>query len=141
MLGKLLIQKEPETAKKLITTYLPAEQPVETDFSKIGGFFIRFCEIRGIDPENHVGPSYKSEKVDVRRMFISAMVHLYYPKAFQQPIESIDVVTGLVKNIALVLKQDTGNVSKMIRQAIIWEKQYQDFEAAVSSIVEKLING
>lgn len=69
------------------------------------------------------------------------MVHLYYPQAFVQPVDSIDVVTGLVRNISVVLKQNQGNVSKMIRQAIIWEKQYEDFSLSVTNIIEKLTNG
>lgn len=140
-LGKLLLQKEPETAHKLITTYISAEQPTETDFTKIDSFFVKFCNLQNIEPEDHKGPLYKSDKVDTRRKFISAMVHLYYPQAFTQPIDSIDVVTGLVRNISIVLKQNQGNVSKMIRQAIIWEKQYEDFSLSVTNIIEKLTNG
>jgi hypothetical protein len=141
ILGRLVLQKDPETAHKLMSLYLPEQQPTETDLSKINSFFTIFCELQDINPEDLRGPVYKSWKVDTRRKFVAAMVHLYYPQAFLVPMDSIDAVTGLVKNISIVLKQDMGNTSKMIRQAVIWEGQYEDFERSVKEIIEKLSNG
>lgn len=137
LLGKLLIQKEPETAQKLIQTFIPEDKPQEEDFTKIPALFERFCLIKGYD--HNTAP--RASKVETRRLFIAAVLHLYNPHVYNQPANQIILKYGFVRNISQVLHQKESNVSTMIREVILWEKQYEDFSNNVNSIIEKLTNG
>lgn len=138
LLGKLLLKNKPDIAQELIKTYLPEQPPKESDFSKIKDLFSRFCKIQNIEPEEHLGPVYKSDKVSMRRLFVATMVHLYNPQVYFQPLDSIVLSNGFVTAITRVLSQNKGNTSKMIREVIIWEKQYEDFATSVSQTITKL---
>jgi hypothetical protein len=138
ILGRLVLQKEPETARKLLSIYLPQEKPVEDDFSKIPDLFLKFCTANDIDREDYFSSASKSSKVSTDRLFIAVVLHLFNPAVYNQPTDQIILRYGLVRSIGLVLKQKESNVSTMIRQVILWEKQYEDFAGSVKEIIEKL---
>ncbi len=91
----------------------------------------------GIEKEAYSGALYKSSKVDVRRLFVAAMVHLYQPQIYHQPEISLGK-NGFVMTLAGVLKQHEANVSAMIREVISWEREYDDFKEKVTNVVAKL---
>lgn len=137
-LGKLFLQKHPEQAKEIISQYLPESPPAETDYSKINTFFLRFCALESINPDEYTGRLYKTSKIDVRKKFIAVIIHLYCPQAFIQASDSLTLNRGLVKTLAQVFDQTVANVSINIREVIVWEKQYEDFSRSVHLVIEKL---
>lgn len=130
LLGELLIQNEPETAKKLISAYLPDEPPKETDFKKISDYFSEFRRLNNITSLN----------VSDRRIFIAVTLHIYNPEVYFQPSNKILLKHGFVRCLSNVLGQKEPNVSKMIREVILWERSYEDFAQEVSKMIEKLTN-
>lgn len=138
LLGKLLISQRPEVAHELLSTYGPPQSPVEHDVSKIDQIYQSYCRIRSIEPHDYTGALYKSSKVDVRRVFIAVVLHIYNPQVFHQPLDSIIVNIGLVKKLSEVFQQDNGNMSKTIRKVIAWERQYEDFALIVNQIIEQI---
>lgn len=138
LLGKILFQKEPELAQRLLSDYYPQKQPLDTDISRIQHYFSSYCAFQNIDPLEYTGRLYKSKKVEVRRLFIGAMLHIYNPQVYVQPIDQLILFHGFVRRLAGVLCQNEGNVSKMIREVITWEKNYQDFSGSVEQIVNEL---
>lgn len=127
LLAKLLIQKEPEVAQRLISTYLPTSEPIETDFSKITELFTRFCFIRGLEREDNVGPLYKSAKIDQRRIFVAAIIQLYHPRT-----------RLLAKYLWEVLNQEKSRVSRLISEAEVRYRAYQEFREETNDIIIKL---
>jgi hypothetical protein len=138
LLGMLFFQKEPERAQKYISDYIPSISP-ESDLSKIDKLFKNFCRLENLDPEDRL--QWSHEKLAKRRLFIAVIIHLYHPKIFFLPQLSYDrqhELKGFVKTLATVLQMDKGNASKNIREAIFWEKQYEDFAQKVSELLEKI---
>jgi len=130
LLWKVLTKTRPELATEIINEYIPEETPKETDLSKIGYYFTAFSNVE-----------YTESKVDVRRYFVAAMIHLYCPQVLRQPLDSIILKYGFVKALSGVLDQKDANISNMIRQVITWEKNYEDFEKKVSELVIKMGGG
>jgi hypothetical protein len=141
-LGKLFIQKEPEIAHKLISQYLPKIEPTETDYSKIPGYFINYCKVLDIRPQEFIGPVHKSSLVNVRRTFVAVILHIYAPQLFQQPADDLILDrVGLSKSLSNLLQVKKNKISEYIREVVLWEKSYEDFAENVNSIIEKLTNG
>lgn len=140
LLGKLLFQKEPETAQRLIQDYLPSEKPSETDHAKIQEFFLSFCQLNNLDPKAYIGPLYKTSKVDVRRKFIAVIIQLYSPRLYKQSLDvMVQVVdNNLTKTLAEVLQQKKSNISMMIREVITWMKNYDEFQTEVHNTIQAL---
>src|SRR5689334_21825897 len=86
-LGKIFLQKEPEIAGKLIEKYLPKSEPSEKDLTKIPAYYISFCKVQGINPQDFIGPLHKTSKVNVRRTFIAVILHIYAQHLFLQSCE------------------------------------------------------
>lgn len=138
ILGRLLGKKYPDLARELLATYKD-HPPLETDHQKIPTFFKIFCFHLSVDEKELLGPLYKTSKVDVRRLFVACMTHLYYPHVYHQPPEEINLSKkGFVSSLSRALQQQEPNISVMIREVIAWEKDYDDFKEKVYSIVEKL---
>lgn len=133
ILGKLLIQKEPETASKLISLHISESKPQETDLNKIPDLFIKFCTAQNLEPEDYKGALFKSSKIDQRRLFIGTMVKMY-----GNP-------WGLGVSISRSLNQHKQATSKMIGEVMsCYEHCYKDsesFSEAVDAIVEKMKGG
>lgn len=140
-IGKIFIQKEPQIAAKLIDLYLPKTEPVEKDYSKIPAYYIDFCRVQGLLPQDYIGALHKTSKVNVRRVFIAVMLHLYEPVLFQQPVDDLILNReGLSKNLSNLFQVRKHSISATIREVVMWEKQYDDFSSSVNEIIEKLLN-
>lgn len=141
MIGRLLTHKRPHLAQSLIYPYLKAV-PYDTDFKKIDSYYLDlFCKEKGIEKSEITGALFKSSKVDVRRLFIASMAHIYYPHIYHQHTHEINLSKkGFVTYLAKALKQQESNVSVVIREVVTWEKEYDDFKEKVVDIVEKLKN-
>lgn len=134
----MLVKKNPDLASEYLSTYKNYE-PLEEDYKKIRLFFSSFCQFNGINENEYLGPLYKTSKVDMRRLFIAAMTHLYYPQVYFQPIDEINLSKkGFVSSLSKTLIQHEANISVMIREVIAWEKDYDDFREKVQLTVEKL---
>jgi hypothetical protein len=139
ILGRLVVKKHPDIAASLLLSL--SHIPSQVDISKINAYFDRFCCLQGIEKQTYFGPVYKTSKVDMFRLFIASMVHLYYPEIYFQPIEELNLKkNGFVTAIATATGQQTSNVSSRIREVVLWEKEYDDFKEKVVTIVEKLKN-
>jgi hypothetical protein len=138
ILGKLLVKKNPALADEYLSLY-KTHSPKEIDNTKISFYFYSFCEVMEITPETYLGPLHKSSKVDIRRLFVACMVHLYQPHVFYQPIDEINLSKkGFVMHLSRTLQQQESNISTMIREVIAWEKDYDDFKEKVHGIIELL---
>ncbi len=116
LLGKILLHKKPEVAKELYQ-YLPKE-PIETDFLKIPHYFISFCRIQDIEPENI--------RANERRIFIGAMILLYNPKT-----------RLLLKYLSETIKQFPSNTSVMIEEVEFRYRKVDEFRMQVDDVVKK----
>jgi hypothetical protein len=130
ILGRLYVKKHPEEAEEILSAYtnIPA---TEHEYNRIEKHFTRFCLVNGLKEEQYTGPLYKSDKVEIRRVFVAVMVHLYHPSVFQIPIEDISIPVGFVKTLSRVTGQKTANVCTMIRDVARWETHYDDFKQKV----------
>lgn len=138
LLGRLLTKAHPEVAKNLIATYVPTEAPKESDYSRIGVYFIAYCKLQGINPADYTGPLYKSSKVELRRLFIAVILHLYTPQSYYQPLDGIILSNGLVKTLCEVLGCGRSWISETARKVITWEKSYEDFSERVQGALEEI---
>lgn len=139
-MGKIFIEKEPAIAGKLISMYLPKTEPAEKDYSKIPAYFISYCQVQGLRPQDYVGNLYKSSKVHVRRTFIACILHIYAPQLFFQPVDELILDrVELSKTLSDLFLQKKSNISTMIREVVMWEKQYEDFAENVNEIIEKIL--
>lgn len=138
ILGRLVMNKLPFYAKELLSPYLN-NIPQEIDHSKIPGYFTLFCKVMDLKEDEYTGPLQKSSKVDMRRIFIAAMIHLYQPVLYHQ--KDFFVIlrkTGFMLTLAQTLHQFESNISNTIREVILWEREYDDFKEKVNSAIEKL---
>jgi hypothetical protein len=141
ILGRLLALTEPATAERLITTYLPRETAIQSDLSVIPAYFITFCDLRGIHPEDYIGPLFKTSKVDIRRLFVAVMLKMYYPGMYNMPIVDFSLIgrTGFSKAITQLFQAKKENIFKTIREVIIWKNEYDDFAFLVDQAIEQLV--
>lgn len=138
LLGKLLVSKRPEIAGELYATYFPRQDPFETDHAKIRTYYLLFCKAQKIEPNDFVGRLHKSTKVQQRRLFISVLLHLYYPDVFLQPGDTIIVKHGFIQKIADVLSLSRQSVSFMVKEQVQWEKRYDDYRESVDHTITQL---
>jgi hypothetical protein len=140
LLGKLLFQTHPELAHELISVYLPPDKPSESEFERIQPLFGLFCDLQNLQPSDYIGAIHKSSKVDIRRVFVAVILHLFCPEVFNHPADYVVPKYGLVKNLQKVLGfQSRGNISTLIREAIMWEKRYDDFAFTVNKLTQQII--
>jgi len=136
ILGRLVVKRHPDLAETLIATLI-TDKPLQSDIRKIQVYFLCFCNLPGV--EAFFGPSRKTENVDACRLFIAAMLRLYYPELYKQPIEELNLrKTGFVSTIAETTGLKVSNVSYRIRQVVSWEHQYDDFRERVDQTVKEL---
>jgi hypothetical protein len=139
ILGRMVVKKHPDIAATLLSTL--DHQATEEDISKITLYYDQFCDLQGISRNEYFGAVYKTSKVDIFRLFIASMIHLYYPEIYFQPIEEINMKKeGFVTALAKSLGQPISNTSSRIREVIMWEQEYDDFKEKVETVVGKLKN-
>lgn len=134
LLGRLVMEKEPELADEYLRPYSVI---MERDLKQIPDLFKRYCEIEGIDKYDYYNGMPTRKKMEIRRIFTAAMIHIYYPGIYQQSIINIGNF-GFGYALSDVLSQHGSNVSKTIKKVVFWEKNYQDFKEKVLSVTEKL---
>jgi hypothetical protein len=139
LLGFLLLKQKPDVANELLEDYMPKREAPESDILKIEQFYQRFCQLKGLDAEEIRGPLYKTSKVEIRRQFIAAILHLYIPYVYDQPDEYIMIgKSGVAKKLSDVFCITKASITTMIREVIFFEKQYQDFSELVASIIKEM---
>lgn len=138
-IGKIVSKRYPDLIAPILKTITDIGEPKETDHKKIFIYFVKFCHLKGINPEEYRGALYKSSKEDIRRQFVGAIAHLYFPQAYKQPIEEIiRGRNGLFLTLAQVLGKHESGISKMIREAVTWEKEYDEYKEKITLIVKCL---
>lgn len=142
LLSKLLIAKRPDVASELMAEFFPKTEPFAKDFDQINLFFQLFCKVQNLSPDDFSGPLYKSHKVDQRRLFISSILHLYCPDAFIRPEDPL-ISYGLLTRLCDVLRLTKPGIHKLIRQVVLWETEYDDYQqkvAELTTLLKQLIN-
>lgn len=129
LLGKLLAKNRPEIAAELLS----AHNIAETDYTKIPAFLHSFCILKGFDPKDSTKVA-----IDHRREFLCAMLHLYNPQVFSQPIDGITLKVGFVRQVSNVILQHESNTSRMIREVLMLERVYDDFRNDVDTSLQYL---
>ncbi len=122
-LGQLLITKKPDVATELLQ-YIP---PMESDLSKIPGFFKAFCKLQGISQAEYIGALYSHSKTDTRRLFVACMLAMYGPgKKYLQ------------KHLTEAIGGHQSNTSSMITEVEFRYRKIADYKHEVDGIVSKL---
>lgn len=130
LLGKLLVLRQPDLAADLLRQISTDHQ--EKDFSRVPDYYQAFCVIAGVDPYEYKGALNCTARVDTRRLFISAMLHLYSPEVYNHPSDCINIRRGFVKAVSEVLDVDADYMSRFIRQTISMEKHYEWYQEKVN---------
>lgn len=136
LLGRLLVLRHPEVANQLLGQISVDHQ--EADFSRVPEYYQAFCGIVNIDPLEYQGPLNETTKVDVRRLFVSVMLHLYTPQVYNHPADSIIIRRGFVKAVSGVLLVDPDYMSRFIRQTISMERHYDWYREKVDATRQTL---
>lgn len=136
LLGKLLTQRHPEMAKALLPQIPPDAR--EVNFKKMPCFYNSFCNHMNVDPAEYKGPLHTQVKLEVRRLFISTMLHMYVPEVFCHPLDGPIIPSGFSKSMCIILGMWKGQMSETIREVIIAEKAYDDYKAKVDQALSKL---
>lgn len=139
LLGKLLVMRHPDVAEQLLIQIAPGDPP-ERDLSRIPVLYNSFCMVVNVDPLKLRGPLRQTTKVDVRRLFISVILHLYSPQVYNQPSDGIIIRHGLVQAVSSLLYVNSAYMSRFIRQTILMEKVYEEYRAKVTQTREELIS-
>lgn len=135
-LGKMLVLKRPEVAEELIH-YCPAESNISS-LRIIPDLLSRFCQLRSIHPEECLGKLDNYEKMRHRRLFVATLLHLYCQEVFQQPPDCPLLPRGLLSAITEAVQLKKSYMSKLVRQVLYEEKQYDEFRQEVTSLVAQL---
>lgn len=136
------IRANPQGAENFLSDYNSAKaKAVDTNPHNLFDYFFLFCKIQGYtsieEMENLRGPIHKKEKVDLRRLFIGALVRIYRPQILFSPI---CLENGLGENLCRILKMDNGNMTKAIDECRAWycSKTNPDFRNQVEETVQEL---
>jgi hypothetical protein len=138
LIGKLLAYQKPELADALLTVYGQKAEPKECDLSKIVNYFDVFCLIHELTPQEYKGRILSANKNYYRKLFISTMVRIYQPGLYDMPKCFILAKTGLSKALYEVLDMDKAEISRIIKENIMWEKTDDDYRLRVNKIVDHL---
>lgn len=131
ILGRMVAKKHPDIARALLSTYQD-HRPYDCDYSNIEIYFTQYCSMFPATSQGHT--------VDSRRLFIGAMLRIYQPHVYYQPLEEINLgKRGFVTILSEVIGQHKQNTSSYIKQVILWEnKNYENMGLKVMAIVEQL---
>jgi hypothetical protein len=138
LIGRLLAYQKPELAEALLVVYSQKAEPLETDLSKIKDYFDVFCLIHNLNPQEYKGRILSVSKNYYRKLFISTMVRLYHPGIYDLPKCFVLPKTGLSKALSKVIERDKAEISRTIKENIIWEKTDDDYRERVDRTVEQI---
>lgn len=129
LLGRLLYKIHPEIAEDLESKVKPGEVD---DFKKIFFFYTRFESFELI--------GYK--EIHRRRLFIAAMLQLYFPHFLDADVDIIHYAGGkdkpFRKNIAACFEVGKTLISRHVKEVVIMHQCYDDFRDKVDEIVQYL---
>lgn len=136
ILGRLCANQMPDKSRELLSIF--NVKPIEQDHSRIGQFFLSFCQIHNVNPDDYRGSLFKSTKSDQRRLFVACMVRMYLPHLYVAPRGSVRLDYGFTQSLATALRLKRQNLTKMVREVVVQERAYTEFRAAVDEITNKL---
>lgn len=134
LLGKILSLKQPELAKCYLKDHPPVI-PSSMEYENIEQYFLQFCKLKGLRPEDYRGAIFRRNKSETRKLFISAIMRLFIPLAYSHPAELLRLPNGFLKALSHVLKRDQPYVSNWIREVITLEKVYEAYREEVEQLV------
>ena len=125
-LGKLVLQREPETAAKLIPLIAEPRRS-QIDQRTISSDFLTFCSIQNIKPESYRGNIYKHSKTEIRGLFVAVMV-IKYGSASR----------NIGKYLSATLGQKKQWTSQMIGEAETRYRCNAEYRDQVNGIIKKM---
>lgn len=137
LLGKLLVQRHPEIAGEFLASFIEVKAH-ETDVSKLADYFTKFCKMQKLEPDSYRGALRAGSSVEIRRQFVSCMIHMYCPAAFVQPSDARVLRYKFLRTISLVLRIDESYVRRIVQEAIMQEKVYDDYKEKISEQLKLL---
>ncbi len=126
-LGRRVVEQFPSVAAQLIQNPI---LPKQTDLSLIQTYFAKL-------PASQT----KKDRIKQTKVFICAILHLYQPVVFHQPLEDIYLSRGLLKSVISLINLDKPAISRMAREAVTLYNIYEDFKESVDKIVKEVENG
>lgn len=127
-LGRHVAYKHPELAKEIIDNYFHLDA-IDSNLGNITVYRERY-EI--------FLTTIKTQKsiFDLRRLFASAMLRIFFPGVYNQQHSKIDLGRkGFIKNLAPAIGLKESRTSKLVRQVLYEEKIYDDYRAEVARLV------
>jgi hypothetical protein len=135
-LGRILFKQRPEVARELLAVV--QYDPAETDITLIPALFITFCQVQTISPDEYTGRVHKTHKIDMRRLFIAAVIFLYAPQLYESTPGAAIVKYGLSGALTEALQQDASLTSRLIKEVIARYRAFPDYRQEVKTIVEQV---
>ncbi len=127
-LGRRVVEQFPSVAAQLIQNPI---LPKQTDLSLIQSHFDKLPACNS-----------KKERIKQKKIFICAILHIYQPVVFHQPLEDIYLRQGLLKVFSKVLNYSSAGAScRLVREVVTSYGIYEDFKANVDEIVKEVENG
>lgn len=130
LLGRLVLMREPDVAERLLLDYNSRNVvPAERDYERIGEYFTRF---HSHDPE------HSKARLDEMRLFIAAMLHLYQPQVYHGLALRAKGSGSFVSALGAVIARCKSQTSRLIAEAIVFEKVYDDFRQSVTGVLDQI---
>jgi len=133
------MKHHPDLANQMLETFCHLNGH-DSDFSNIKHYYHEFCQHVKVLPEEHKGPVWKRNKMEVRRLFISVMIRIYCPNLHRQHSSGLVYPYGFSRKISQTLNVGEDSISKLIRQVVADEKVYEDFRLKVDDIVDNIFS-
>jgi hypothetical protein len=137
LIGKLLMKTEPDKAEELLSSY--QNKGIDTDLGNIHGYYLAFCRLQGVDPATYRGKIYKTSLVDVRKLFISVIMHIYCPQVFEQNPRIIRFPYRLANTLSSELRIANAAASLNMHELINFEKIYSEYKQKVEETTALLL--
>jgi hypothetical protein len=135
-IGRQCASQTPEKAQEYLSVF--DNKPIERDHTLIPVFFNAFCLHNGVEPRVYQGPIYKGSKSDCRKSYIAAMVRIFCPHLYSSASGSIRLDYGFIQALATTLNLTKPSITKVVREVVVQEKLYPEFQIAVDELTNKL---
>src|SRR5436190_1656422 len=130
LLGKLVELHHPEIAQ----TLLSESSPVETDLSKVENYYRLFCDQNEIGykelsteyDHSIVRKLNRTERGNLKRVFIGAMIHLYSPASYKHPKGAVIFTKGLQSTLRKVIGLDHRVMNLLFDQVVAMKRVFED---------------
>ncbi|MBN8852242.1 MAG: hypothetical protein BGO55_00670 [Sphingobacteriales bacterium 50-39] len=139
LLGRLLLDRHPQVAQDLLSDFRASTvDPLETDLSLIPIYFAQFCYLRETPSTLVQQAKYNRDLNHAKRLFIGAVLSIYFPSALKSPDRLSRTHTGIIDRLSDVLRITNGSVSRLVHAAIFNYKVYDSFRLEVVDLTDKL---